>query len=164
MPKRTLMGIVGPAYAGSSSGCEGPGWNRRSSSGPLPRWTSVSRVIFWMRRTWLDRRAAAKRFEGDETPGCEEGGRLSPHNTEDDCFASSRSLERDASRWRSLATRLRSRPKSRSRRSLANSLKGCDNWRHACEAEIAGDKPAKGGFVRDRRPGVPVNWLNKVRQ
>ena len=63
--------------------------------------------------------AAATRFEGDETPDCEEeGGGLSPCNTEDDCFATSRSLDRDVVRWISPATRLRFRPKSRISRSL----------------------------------------------
>ena len=38
MPKRTQTGIVGPS----------------------PRWTSVCRVIFWMRRTWLDRRSSSE--------------------------------------------------------------------------------------------------------
>ena len=64
--------------------------------------------------------AAAARFEGDETPDCEEGGGggLSPCNTEDDCFATSRSLDRDVAKWISPATRLRFRPKSRISRSL----------------------------------------------
>ena len=64
--------------------------------------------------------AAATRFEGDETPDCEEegGGGLSPCNTEDDCFATSRSLDKDVARWISPATRLRFRPKSRISRSL----------------------------------------------
>ena len=38
MPKRTRMGIVGQS----------------------PRWTSVCRVIFWMRRTWLDMRSSSE--------------------------------------------------------------------------------------------------------
>ena len=38
MPKRTRMGIVGSS----------------------PRWTSVCRVIFWMRRTWLDMRSSSE--------------------------------------------------------------------------------------------------------
>ena len=46
------------------------------------------------------------------------GGKLSPCNTEDDCFATSRSLDRDVARWRLPATRLRFRPKSRISRSL----------------------------------------------
>ena len=46
------------------------------------------------------------------------GGELSPCNTEDDCFATSRSLDRDVARWRSPATSLRFRPKSRISRSL----------------------------------------------
>ena len=123
MPKRTQRGIVGPS----------------------PIWTSVCRIIFWMRRTWLDRRSSSEGnrrtiAEMDQrkqdhlleqqqnaskvtkTPGCEEGGTLSPRKTEDDCFASPRSLDRDAFRWRSLATRRRFRPKSRSSRLLANSL------------------------------------------
>ena len=53
------------------------------------------------------------------------GGELSPCNTEDDCFATSRSLDRDVARWRSPATSLRFRPKSRISRSLvATRLRG----------------------------------------
>ena len=41
----------GPAYAGSSSGCEGPGWTGAAAVkvivGPSPRGTSLSRIIFW---------------------------------------------------------------------------------------------------------------------
>ena len=44
--------------------------------------------------------AAATRFKVDETPDCEEeGGGLSPCNTEDDCFATCRSLDKDVARW-----------------------------------------------------------------
>ena len=46
------------------------------------------------------------------------GGGLSSCNTEDDCFATYRSLDMDVARWRSPATRLRFRPKSRISRSL----------------------------------------------
>ena len=45
--------------------------------------------------------AAATRFEVDETPDCEEEGGvgLSPCNTEDDCFATCRSLDKNVARW-----------------------------------------------------------------
>ena len=78
------------------------------------------------------------------------GGELSPCNTEDDCFASSRSLDRDVSRWRSLATRLRFRPESRIGRSLAATrlrfrpkVAAVDRCRTACKAVITGDTLAK---------------------
>ena len=45
--------------------------------------------------------AAATRSEVDETPDCEDegGGGFSPCNTEDDCFANCRTLDKYVAKW-----------------------------------------------------------------
>ena len=109
--------------------------------GLSPRGTSLSRIMSWtvaymdqcmqehrlqehlQEHLWIvcrqeHRLQASKVTKPQAVKKGGGGGGLSPCNTEDDCFATSRSLDRDVARWRSPATRLRFRPKSRISRSL----------------------------------------------